>query len=509
MRSNCKVLHETILRDLFDLADYIKKSDVEEDILSGKNRKNKIGYGSSIARKTDNLVLVFPVMVSTGLTIDTSVMLMKALERKYVTMIQMLFAAYQIQDVASMQDIIAKFHRNIKLGKADNIDGFLDTMDRFSEEHHLGNKIDKVLVEAVRADMKNINFYVEENVNPKPLSEFGIRRDAYNRQILVEDIGGEDAYLNNAKLAKGDAYLKQAREAERAAERQKRINDANDRKDDAKKIKDDLKIRGQMLKSDPNLVADTMGVSQKSIDKRDRNFRKPFNPNDVSEANAKTLLPIDIKKANELMPTMMSINYCYQGDNGEAIEVENAVIGVKARLIPCDSNDIITHVMNKVQDRNWLLQFIRATTREISFARDFLLCIDRAKVDALSHSRKGSSNPMWKVLERRAIGSRIRRLLGSNNPNMAITTLAVSQEDVDRAYKEYSVSFESPKIVEPLFDNLNLMCVCIADESLEVAKFMFDTGDGNWENYSFTSLERENQDNTYKKVINLMTKVAR
>ena len=47
------------------------------------------------------------------------------------------------------------------------------------------------------------------------------------------------------------------------------------------------------------------------------------------------------------------------------------------------------------------------------------------------------------------------------------------------------------------------------DEALEVAKFMFDTGDGNWENYSFSSLEREDKDNTYKKVVNLMTKVAR
>ena len=107
------------------------------------------------------------------------------------------------------------------------------------------------------------------------------------------------------------------------------------------------------------------------------------------------------------------------------------------------------------------------------------------------------------------MGSKLKRLLGSNNSYMAITTLCVSQEDVDYVKKEYNIDIEDPSNISPLFTNYNLMCVCIVDEALEVAKFMFDTGDGNWENYSFSSLEREDKDNTYKKVVNLMTKVAR
>ena len=127
----------------------------------------------------------------------------------------------------------------------------------------------------------------------------------------------------------------------------------------------------------------------------------------------------------------------------------------------------------------------------------------------MAHSKKGSANPMWKVLERRAMGSRLKRLIGSNNNYMAITSLIISQEDVDYMKKEYNVNIEDPSTVYPLFSNYNLMCFGISDESLEVAKFMFDTGEGNWENYSFTSLDREDKDNTYKKVVNLMTKVAR
>ena len=55
----------------------------------------------------------------------------------------------------------------------------------------------------------------------------------------------------------------------------------------------------------------------------------------------------------------------------------------------------------------------------------------------------------------------------------------------------------------------NLMGVCIVDEAMEVAKFIFDTGDDIYEVLSFNNLERESADNGYKKVINLMTKLAR
>ena len=51
------------------------------------------------------------------------------------------------------------------------------------------------------------------------------------------------------------------------------------------------------------------------------------------------------------MPTMMTINYYYQEDpDSPPISVNNAVIGVKARFIPCDSNDIITHLMSAGSD---------------------------------------------------------------------------------------------------------------------------------------------------------------
>lgn len=423
MRNDCRVLHETVVKDIMDLFDLIRDTDLEDIIDSSKrNPYSK----TSLAKLTDNLVCVFPVMVSSSLSIDSAVMIMKAIERKAAVMLQLLFSAYQVQNANNLADVLGQFHKNIKLNDKMTVDDVINVMDHLEG---VQLRVDPRQIQAIKEDMKNIHFYFEKSVNPNPISELSISRNPVSREIVVED--------------KGHGFA---------------------------------------------------------------NLRRSSNTADISKSFAAN----DIKKANELMPTTLTVNFVYERTpGGMTIPVEGVVIGIKARLIPVSSNDITNHIISKVEDKNWLLQLIRATTRETSFVKDFLLAIDKAKVDALAHSRQGSANPMWKVLERRAMNSKLRRLLGSNNAYMAITTLCVSQEDVDYVKKEFNIDFEQPSNIDPLFSNLNLMCVCIVDEALEVAKFMFDTGDGNWENYSFSSLEREDKDNTYKKVVNLMTKVAR
>ena len=433
-----------IIKDILDIVDTIKNADVDE--IFDPSKRSKFA-STSIARKTSNLICVFPIMVSSSLTIDTAVMNMKAIERKATIMIQLLFSAYQVQSSEGIDQVLGQFHKNIKLGSKMNIDDVVDVMSHLEESGKVVN-VNPAQVKAIQEDMKGIFFYFEENVNPTSLGDFSVSQNKRTRDIVVEANGGKYA----------------------------------DAKDRYAMVRD----RTSAQKNIVDVAKGTQDLSKNAI------------------------INTDYRKANEMVPTMLTINLWYKPDDGSAaIALTNVVVGVKARLIPVASNDIVNHIISKVDDRNVLLQFIRATTRETNFVTDFLLAIDRAKIDALAHSKRGSANPMWKVLERRAMASKLKRLIGSNNNYMAITSLIVSQEDVDYVKKEFNIDVEDPKVVVPLFTNYNLLCFGISDESLEVAKFMFDTGDGNWENYSFTSLEREDKDNTYKKVVNLMTKVAR
>ena len=425
--------NEGIIHDVLDLVDVVRNTDIEDMFTKAKRSP----YSStSLAKKTSNLVCVFPVMVSSSLSIDTAIMNMKAIERKATIMLQLLFSSTQVQHSEDLEQILGQFHKNIKLNDKLSVDDIIEVMDRL-EESGMIKVNNRAQIEAIREDMKNINFYFERNVNPHSLNEYSVSRNKTSRDVIVER--RDDRRENIARTAK-------------------------------------------------DLVS-TVKTSQ--------------------DMNRNAIINTDYKKANEMLPTLLTVNLWYTDPNGAYIPIDNVVIGVKARLIPVAANDIVNHIMAKVEDRNALLQFIRATTRETNFVKDFLLAIDRAKIDALAHSRKGSTNPMWKVLERRAMTSKLKRLIGAPNNYMAITSLIISQEDVDSIKKEYNVDVEDPKVVSPLFTNYNLLCFGISDESLEVAKFMFDTGEGNWENYSFTSLEREDKDNTYKKVVNLMTKVAR
>ena len=223
-----------------------------------------------------------------------------------------------------------------------------------------------------------------------------------------------------------------------------------------------------------------------------------------------TMLPTDIKKANELMPTMMVVHFNHyrkNKDDCEVLGVDTAVIGVKCKLYPIEFNDMAYRISSKTREKNFTHNLIRATTNEISFVRDFLFAIDKAKLDAKSYGKKGSSNKMWKVLERRAIKSKVRRSMKMDNDATAITTLVMSQNFVEYMKKvDSTINLEKSNTCRLLMESYNLMGMVIADESMEVAKFIFDTGEDDFENLSFNSLEREASDGSYRKVVNLLSK---
>ena len=229
---------------------------------------------------------------------------------------------------------------------------------------------------------------------------------------------------------------------------------------------------------------------------------------DINDGFQNQLLATDVKKANELVPTTMIVNFVTtKGD--VPVKTSGVIIGVKAKLYPVDSQDLINHIKSKVADTNWLNTLIRASTKEISFWKDFVFAIDKAKIDALSNSRRGSASKMWKVLERRALKSRIRRGTSTINDATAITSLVLTQEEVEYLKKMENINIEEPRVFRALLESYNLMAIVIVDEAMEVCKFVFDTGDDTYETIGFNLLEREASDNSYKKIVNLMTKVAR
>lgn len=250
---------------------------------------------------------------------------------------------------------------------------------------------------------------------------------------------------------------------------------------------------------------------------RNRHLAQEANKNDITKTVVNTKDPQlmvagkmtfptlmsnnDVKKANELQPTVVEIKFVSTA-TGEPIDA-NAFIGIKTKLYAADSMDIINHVISKRVNKLSLYNLIKATSGEIEFWRDFIFALKKAKVDAISSTRRGSTSKLWKVLERRSIASKLNHLLSSRNDATAITTLAISMYEVEYLRKNEDIDLLDSRVARQLLDEYNLIGIAVVDDSTESVRFIFDTGDDEYEVYSFGSLKKEDKVD-YKQMIQIL-----
>ena len=474
--NDCKQLHETVLRDIVDVITDVK----DFDQIKWINNKNNTG---SIAKRASNLVLVFPVIVSTSLNINTAMIISKAIERKCCSLLQILFSSMQFTDADNLQDYLKQFHTNLDLsGKAIDLDDFFYAMDNLVDEGSV--IVDKDMYESIKEDMQNINYYLSTEFNPKSINDYKIVNNAYGESTVVLDKIHEDKNSRNVNTGIYD-------DDDLIAAMNKSINKRVD-KSITKAFKKGINI-------DNNINVSGGGGG---------NRNDPMYPSmkDSTDYFSHQLVDNDIKKANELMPTTMIVNFISGAKDGETVRL-SGVIGVKAKLYPVDSMDICNRIASKVKDKNGLFNLVRASTREISFFKDLAFAIDKAKTDAVYMASDSNNAKMFKVLERRASKNKFSRLIRKNDAS-PITSLVLSQYEVEYL-KQLNIDMEKSYNTRSVLEGYNLMDIVVADESLEIAKFLFDDGDGVFETLTFDALEKQANDNTYKKVVNLVSKINR
>ena len=454
--NNCKQLHETVVRDIVDIITSAK----DFDQIKWINNKNNTG---SIAKRASNLVLVFPVMVSNSLNIQTAMIVSKAIERKCCSLLQILFSSMQITNADNLQDYIKQFHTNLDLKDHMDLDEFFGVMDSLVDEEAI--IVDKDMYESIKEDMHNINFHLEGELNPHSINDYKVVNNAFGESSIMLE-------RTHTYQAMGD---------------NKTISFSGNK----------VNLSG----STTNNYYAPSGGSGRNDD--------PLHPGmrDQNDYFAHQLLDNDIKKANELMPTTMIVNFISRDEGVNDVIRMSGVIGVKAKLYPVDSMDICNRISSKVKDKNGLFNLVRASTREISFFKDLAFAIDKAKMDAMYMASDSNNAKMFKVLERRAAKNKFSRLIKKNDAS-PITSLVISQYEVDYL-KQLNIDMEKSFNARSILEGYNLMDIVVADESMEIAKFLFDDGDGVYEAITFDALEKQANDSTYKKVVNLVSKINR
>lgn len=470
-------IHET---SIADIAAYIK--DGLNVVKGAIPTKTGVAYSGSLTKATKGLVMEFPVLISKANHIESAGIVAKAYEAKFVTLLQLAFAASNITNTKEGIDFVKSFHTN--LNDKMTVDDFIDVMDHYVKESSI-TADSYAKFKAVTEDIKNLSYYFDEDINETSLNSYKVMNNYGTLKVIKETTPGNPA--NDA------------------------VDDVANFELNSEKIRTDIELNKEKLKATKLDNKYKKSEEERKANKDARDAEK----HDIDMMNTRqtminnNIVSSDLKKANELVPTMMVVNFIYQEDGSTTPAVmRQMVIGVKAKLYEVEPMDVINKIITKYVDSNVLLKLVQVSTRQVSFVKDFLLAIDDAKLDALSSSKKGSTNKLFKVLERRALKGKIRKNLNIKNLSKAITSLVISQEEVEELLKR-NIDVSDPKVIRPIMEKLNLISFAIIDESSESVRFIFDTGDDIYETIPLGKLEKEQKDGMSKKVINLMAKLNR
>ena len=154
-----------ILKDLItDVLDVADNSEIGK-FISKKNPSIK-----SITRANKDLTMTFPVMASNTVDPASAQLVSRALERKFVTLTQMLLSAISITSSKDAIDHLKNVHSNLDLSSLFDVDDYLAISQEATANHIFDAAEVKAVYEAFR----------QERLHAKPLNHL--------RETLMDDM---------------------------------------------------------------------------------------------------------------------------------------------------------------------------------------------------------------------------------------------------------------------------------------------------------------------------------
>ena len=489
---------------------------------NAKGDKSEYSY-SSIAKAASKLIAVFPVLTSRTVSFDTARM-----TSKYIEQISCQFFMFALQqaNISNAKDgieYLRQFHQNLNMGD-DNTDSVIAAMQSWIDAYTKGTQESTTFADALNnealseamvdpfmmqsddvkisaSDMRelmhamqesaNIQFY-DTKLNPLSIDDYVVREFAGgDYRVTVSPY-----ILNEAKLDRNKANNSYKENKEQHRHEEEMDRNYTERYKAYQKAKTEMQKEANRARE-----ADRQYNDQKDKDIKEQNDR--VNANRM-RANTTILKDQDIKKMNDAVPSILIVKF-YQKNNNDGVSgvATEFLIGIKSKVVPITTAEILRRIMNDNKDGQKFLKFMRVITGELK-ASDVLLGLSRITDDVKSYKVKGARGDIWTLLQNRAVAAKEQVRSGKHNDFSAITTVLISQQDADELYREENFDINDPKNAIHFMQSYNLMGFAIADDSNEVLHLLLDNGSKNFEDISYRMLERETQDSTYKKLINLM-----
>ena len=528
------------------------------NVASGSKKsggKDEYSY-SSLASAASKMVAVFPVLTSRTVSAETAQMVSKYIEQKMCSLFVLALQQANISTAKNGIEYLRQYHQNLDTTN-DDIGSIIKVMDTWIKAYDAGNPVTESSISAamtnylyanesslIGADIDFESIFesdmdldipakdvaevvklmqelgsievMDTKLNPVSINDFIVNEMSngdYHVSIKALDEasgnkrGLRSSYrrgVNSGAYSEDEAYQRQSdkdADTDYAYQNKKRQWEEDDR--NASKARDTARERERQEDREQTKADKEHDREERAQRARDEENARRMSGNNVS------LKDMDVKKMNDAVPSLLVVRfYSMQTDENGNVTHQSSVptefvIGVKSKLYPVTTSEILRRIMNDNKDGKKFTKLMRVVTRELN-PIDVLFGFDRMKDDVRSTKRKGSYGAIWNLLANRAIASKEAVKHGRHNDYSAISTVVISQNDVDELFHEENLDISDPRNALHFMKSYNLIGFVITDDATETVRILMDDDSGEFEEYAYRMFERETKDGTYKKLINLM-----
>lgn len=413
--------------------------DMVDTVSDLKHIKDKAGLKtrkySSISKRSTEGTLQFPVLVSKSMDIDTLQIISKALERQFASFIQVVLSMSPALDLNKEKDAIGflrKFHQNSSVKT--------DTFDLMAHENSIHSAFEAFVNE--ESGLVLLGATYEGSTGPILAS------NKKQLESMLEHV--REDILNRKYTPRATTY----------------------------------KFTNENLTVYHNTV-----VYEADGEKRDTSKVAGRDGRNVPD---RLLRDNEVRKSNELVPTTLHIRTLLMNEQGQQGYMD-FIIGVKTTMHPVSTDEMVNNLLGAVRNQGKFFNFVRWTSGETNFFKDFLFNIREIKDDVVD--RSAGASPWWIALKRRRRLAAVKDRLLLPNQILPNASIVVSMEEVDAIKSQYGFDLMQVSVADKIMSKYFLLGLVVVDNSSQVAHFLFD-GQTDYQSISFSGLEKENSSKT-------------
>jgi len=437
--------------------------------------KNTMGR-SSLTRAAKDSVFQYPLLVSAGIDTDVIMVIARALERQYASMVVSWAsreAGVDIDKYGTLTNYLKHFHNNDDIPsniKATPVSATLDSA---------------LFVESV-PNTKGLGTAcwgndVENNIVTESVND--IYRP-YDRTMYVLEKNLNDMKITKESLA--DDLADTAKKAERAQSNSRFGGINPEGKVEYQKTHWDA-TAGQKIgdihrdaitgKNVPTMVS--------HIIKATPQFKQ----------NAKIATPNE--KISALEPTLVTCTFVMHGEKGNNTQwTQDVVLGVKCMVRMIRPDFMVSNMADAAKNSNSIFKFIKWTKGEYGLLD---LLFNKSEIKDMATTSKNDSSHWWKALSRRKMINSVTKMFDQGRV-LPSTTIIMTPMEVQQVADITGIDLSQEYNAMKLISKYYLLGFGIYDDSTGILSTIFDGDTEGFANVSLSSLKGLND-----KPVNVMS----